>query len=65
MAEVGAVKTKFFPELPKINPKIKAISLIFLPFKKRGYEVTFHGNLTFAIPRNALKWGKIVKATSN
>jgi len=58
MAEIGAAKTGFFSKLPKINPGIKAVSLIFLPFRKGGYEVSFSGALTFAIPRNALKWGK-------
>ena len=57
-AEIGAAKTGFFSKLPKINPAIKAVSLIFLPFRKGGYEVSFNGDLTFAIPRNALKWGK-------
>jgi len=58
MAEIGAVKTRFFSKLPRLNPVIKTVSLIFLPFRKGGYEVSYNGDLTFAIPRNALKWGK-------
>jgi uncharacterized protein YbaR (Trm112 family) len=58
LAEMGAKKEQFFPELSRIKPAIKGISLAFMPFKQTGYEIIYQSSLTFAIPRNALKWGR-------
>ncbi len=58
LAETGAKKDRFYPELPQVKPAIKQVSLAFLPFKQTGYEVVYQGSVIFAIPRNALKWGR-------
>jgi len=58
LAEIGAKKDRFFPELPQVKPEIKQVSLAFLPFKQTGYEVVYQESVIFAIPRNALKWGR-------
>ncbi len=60
LAEIGSKKEKFFPKLAGIKPETKRTSLAFLPFRKTGYELIYQGALTFAIPRNALKWGRML-----
>jgi len=57
MAELCSDKRGVFPELPLVEPKVKGISLLFLPFKERGYQAVFQGEFTYAIPCNALRWG--------
>ncbi len=58
LAEIGARKEQFFPMLKGLKPEIKKYSLAFLPFRQTGYEVIYQEEFTFAIPKNALKWGR-------
>lgn len=58
LAEIGAKKARFYPNLNRAEPAVERVTLAFLPFRQTGYEAVYEGNVTFAIPRNVLKWGR-------
>jgi hypothetical protein len=46
----------FFPKLPQISVQLNAATLVYVPFKPSGSELT-HFRMPLSISRNALKWG--------